>query len=560
MRHRGAREQQERERGDRAYHRANLPSVSVPDQTARLAEALGSGFVVEHPLGVGGFGAVFLVTELALQRRLAVKVLSPDVVASSMAAERFEREALTVAQLSHPHIVPLHFVGGRDDFRYLAMGFVDGGTAADQLAREGPWAPSAVRRLLREVADALAHAHRRGVIHRDVKAANVLLDRESGRALLTDFGIARGFDVGLTATGLVVGTPAYLAPEQVAGEPATARSDVYALGLLGYELLTGRLPFEGDSPAAVMFKRIAEPAPALRDRRADVPPALAALVMQCLERDASDRPASAAAVVDRLDAIERSADAPHPPDAAPSMSPRGSRRRWLLVTAVGAVAIALRAVDRIPGRSATQPAPEAPSATAAAAEVTQHWWRLPAGRIRIGNDADTSQPPRLSSRPAHAVTIRAVRIAPAPATGAEVARFAGASGRAQDLPLRSDDDAPALGLTFAEATAFCAWLVPGGRLPTEEEWETAARVHGDAMLGRGWEWTSSVMRAYPGAAALPPDAARYRVIRGGAPETPPALLAPSLRGYADSAATRREVSRTGVRCAVDDPEADDRSR
>ena len=191
---------------------------------------------MERPLGAGGHAVVFLVRDLQLRRMLAVKVISPDLIASRTVVERFRREAETIAGLSHPHIVPLHFIGGKDDLLYLAMGFVDGGSLADRLQREGRLPIDDVRRLIVEVADALAYAHKRGVVHRDIKPQNVLLDADSGRALITDFGIARTQDgATLTATGMVVGTPAYVAPEQLSGEVSDHRVDIYALGVMTYE-------------------------------------------------------------------------------------------------------------------------------------------------------------------------------------------------------------------------------------------------------------------------------------------------------------------------------------
>src|SRR5438105_7935309 len=173
--------------------------------------------------------------------------------------DRFKREAETVAQLSHPNIVPLHFIGQKDDLLYLAMACIDGGSLADRVSKEGPLPVADVARAMSEVASALAHAHKRGVIHRDIKPQNVLLDAESGRCLVTDFGIARTGESSLTATGMLMGTPAYLAPEQVTGEPSDHRADIYSLGVMAYELLAARQPFEATTPAAVLMKRLGGP-------------------------------------------------------------------------------------------------------------------------------------------------------------------------------------------------------------------------------------------------------------------------------------------------------------
>src|SRR4029077_16099278 len=174
--------------------------------------AIGDQYKVEKPLGAGGVAVVYLLRGVNLKRKLAGKVLSPDLISSKTVMERFRREAETVAQLSHPNIVPLHFIGQKDDLLYLAMACIDGGSVADRLEKDGPLPFADVARILSEVSSALAHAHKRGVVHRDIKPQNVLIDAESQRSLVTDFGIAKAGDSSLTATGMFVGTPAYLAP------------------------------------------------------------------------------------------------------------------------------------------------------------------------------------------------------------------------------------------------------------------------------------------------------------------------------------------------------------
>src|SRR4051794_3461253 len=221
----------------------HIPGTGEVDALAvRLQDAIGDNYKVEKTLGAGGFAVVYLVRDLSLKRHLAVKVLSPDLITSKTVLERFRREAETVAQLSHPNIVPLHFIGQKDDLLYLAMACIDGGSVADRLEKEGPLPIADASRIIAEVASALAHAHKRGVVHRDIKPQNVLLDSDSGRSLVTDFGIARTTDSSLTATGMFVGTPTYLAPEQVTGEPSDHRADIYSLGVMAYEIIGGRTP------------------------------------------------------------------------------------------------------------------------------------------------------------------------------------------------------------------------------------------------------------------------------------------------------------------------------
>ncbi|MEK7401207.1 MAG: protein kinase [Gemmatimonadota bacterium] len=324
---------------------------------ARLQAALGADYAVESRLGAGGFAVVFLVRDLPLKRRLAVKVLSPDVIASHSMLERFQREAETIAQLSHPHIVPLHFAAHRDDLVYLAMQAVDGGSLAERLTREKRLSISEATRIFAEVASALSHAHKRGVIHRDIKPENVLMDAESGRSLVTDFGIAQTVGgTSLTATGLVMGTPKYLSPEQVTGERVDHRADVYALGLMAYEMLVGEAPFTGPTPTAIMLKRLAGPPEPVRNIRPEVPAGLAELVSACLMPDPAERLNDAGEITRALAAptavagharaarirVAGLGDAPSKPSRASLVTPHVGRsaelavlREWLASAASG---------------------------------------------------------------------------------------------------------------------------------------------------------------------------------------------------------------------------------
>jgi serine/threonine-protein kinase len=219
--------------------------------------------------------------------------------------ERFLREARTAAGLSHPHIVPIHAVEAREAIVFIAMAYVDGETLADRVRRTGPLPPHEVARILREVAWALAYAHGRGIVHRDIKPDNILIERGSGRALVTDFGIARarnGADVAnrLTLEGQLLGTAAFMSPEQGADEPVDGRSDLYALGGVGYFALVGRAPFEATTLEAMLVARYTRAAPPVASARPDVPPALAAAIDRCLAREPQDRYASAEVVAEAL--------------------------------------------------------------------------------------------------------------------------------------------------------------------------------------------------------------------------------------------------------------------
>jgi predicted Ser/Thr protein kinase len=267
----------------------------------RLQEAVGRRYRILRLLGRGGMGAVYLAREEALERLVALKVLDSGREQEEASRERFRREARTAAGLSHPNVVPLHDFGeSRDGLLYLAMGYVHGETLAERLAREGRRPPAEVRRTVAEIADALHYAHRRGVVHRDVKPQNILLEDQTGRALLTDFGIARLADgTHLTQEGAVVGTPVYMAPEQCAGRPLDGRSDVYSLGVTAYLLLAGRPPFLGTAPELLVAHLNQEPPP-LRDTVPDTPEDLAAAVSRALAKQPEHRWPDAAAFRDAV--------------------------------------------------------------------------------------------------------------------------------------------------------------------------------------------------------------------------------------------------------------------
>src|SRR5215217_4288895 len=213
---------------------------------SRLASALGAQYSLQGEIGRGGMSVVYHAHDARLNRPVAIKVLPPELAYDAGVRIRFTREAQTSAQLSHPHIVPIYDVGERDGIAWLVMSLVTGGNLATLLGREPRQPIPEARRILMEIADALAYAHGRGVVHRDVKPDNILLDRETGRAMVTDFGIARAMEAGtrLTQTGVAVGTPTYMSPEQAVGEPLDGRSDLYALGVVAYQALAGRPPFD----------------------------------------------------------------------------------------------------------------------------------------------------------------------------------------------------------------------------------------------------------------------------------------------------------------------------
>lgn len=268
---------------------------------ARLAEALGDAYTIEGEIGRGGMGVVYRARDERLQRRVAIKVLPPELAFQQDIRERFTREAQTAARLSHPHIVPIHSVGEGQGLVYFVMGYVDGESVAARIRRKGSLPVEEARRIMMETADALSAAHALSVIHRDIKPDNILLEGTRGRVMVTDFGIAKALSATsgatLTGIGVAIGTPAFMSPEQAAGErDIDGRSDLYSLGVVTYQMLTGALPFNAPSVAGILMKQITEPAPDLRIKRPDTPEDLALAVGRCLEKDPASRWATADAL------------------------------------------------------------------------------------------------------------------------------------------------------------------------------------------------------------------------------------------------------------------------
>jgi hypothetical protein len=268
---------------------------------ARLGEALGDAYTIEGEIGRGGMGVVYRARDERLQRRVAIKVLPPELAFQKDIRERFTREAQTAARLSHPHIVPIHTVGEGQGLVYFVMGYVDGESVAARIRRRGRLPVDEARRIMMEAADALSAAHALSIIHRDIKPDNILLEGSRGRVMVTDFGIAKALSstsgATLTGAGVAIGTPAFMSPEQAAGErEIDGRSDVYSLGVVSFQMLTGDLPFTAPTVAGILMKQITEPAPDIRNRRPDVPEDLALAVSRCLEKDPENRWPSADAL------------------------------------------------------------------------------------------------------------------------------------------------------------------------------------------------------------------------------------------------------------------------
>jgi serine/threonine-protein kinase len=266
-----------------------MPTFSASDELVSFAAALNGQYEVEREIGRGGMGVVYLARDLRLDRMVAIKTLPPALAGDTTVRERFLREARTAARLNHPNIVPIHRADEINGQVFFVMGFVDGDSLAARLAA-APMSPRDAVPILRDVAAALGYAHKHGVIHRDVKTENILLDSVSGRAMVTDFGIAHvAAAQPLTATGQVLGTVYYLSPEQVSDESVDGRSDIYSLGVVGFAMLSGRFPFEGNLASAVLISHVIKPAPKLASVAPHVPASLAAIIDRCLTKDPDGR-------------------------------------------------------------------------------------------------------------------------------------------------------------------------------------------------------------------------------------------------------------------------------
>ena len=378
------------------------------DLRAGLQEKLGPAFTVERELPGGGMSRVFVAFDSSLGRRVVVKVL-PEELAAALSVERFKREILLAAALQHPHIVGVLSAGEVDGMPFFTMPFVEGESLRVRLEREGRLPVGRTVSILKDVARALAYAHERGVVHRDIKPDNVLLAGAS--ATVTDFGIAKALlgsiatdpsqspgdsqkantasisKTGLTQLGTTLGTPAYMAPEQAAADPATdARADIYSFGIMAYEMLTGQVPFKSKTPQALLAAQLtATPAP-MTASRADVPIALVRLVMQCLEKERDKRPQSARELAEMLEHPDMvsGAFASAPLPAVPR------RRRWLVAATAAALLAVAAAVVLLVTRNARNtaivPAGQA-AATAAAAAADRARAIVVLPFVNIGRDS-----------------------------------------------------------------------------------------------------------------------------------------------------------------------------
>ena len=341
----------------------------------KLGEVIGGRYELEELVGSGGMSSVYRAHDRMLERKVALKILHSRLGDDDEYVERFRREARAVAQLAHPNIVTVIDRGDDGGRQFIVFEYIDGQTLKEVVDAEGALPIDEVLRLGTGIAAGLAFAHERGIVHRDVKPQNVLMNGD-GRAKVTDFGIARSLDVehGVTETGTVLGTSNYIAPEQASGQPVDDRSDVYSLGVVLYELLTGEVPFPGESFVAVAMQHINEPPPSVLERRPDAPLRLASLVDAMLVKDHTLRP-SMDEVVAELDSMrndpERGGDTVVLRRALPAT--RRRRSKWPLLVALLGLLVIVGAVagvllnDEPPGRTA-QPPPKLSAQAVAAVD------------------------------------------------------------------------------------------------------------------------------------------------------------------------------------------------
>jgi serine/threonine-protein kinase len=298
---------------------------SVDIVRERLQRIIEGEYRIERLLGKGGMGQVFLAHDLTLEREVAIKVLPPDVAQDEQVVRRFQQEAKTAAKLDHPNIIPIYRVESEGGLIYFVMKYISGTSLEDLLDKKELLPVPDIQRILWEAACALGHAHQRGVVHRDVKPANIMFDHD-GRVMLTDFGISKALQAatGLTATGMIIGTPHYMAPEQGKGAPVDGRADQYSLGVVGYRMITAELPFSGDSVHTIIYKHIYEEPPLASTKRPGIPGTLTVAISRALAKEPDQR----------FPTMEDFATAvwPEQPVASPSKS-RGAARPRARATA-----------------------------------------------------------------------------------------------------------------------------------------------------------------------------------------------------------------------------------
>jgi serine/threonine-protein kinase len=556
-------------------------------------------YEVERLLGAGGMGAVYLARDPAIGRQVAIKVLRTD---DEEYRRRFAFEIKAAGALRHRNIITIFDSGEHEGSPFLAMEYIPGETLADKINRREPLPLAEKLRYISELCDGLAHAHAAGIVHRDIKPANVIIDAQTNSLKIVDFGIARVGDATVTQTGLVVGTLSYMSPENVRGQRVDQRSDVYAVGLVLYELVCYRRAFPGSLDDGLMYRILYENPADLRTVHPHLDDAIITIVERSLNKNPEHRYADAGQMAEALRAA-RSGLPATPVEAAIRQSavkavtdaggalreptsryPFGrvhfGKATLLAVAVVGAIQwlISRESVNI----GVNQPVPANSPAPERATQQIQ-WIDIPAGSFSMGcvdGDPDCYD----DERPKHSVAVGRIRVMASEVKTYDYETFASTTGNVVPAqPPESLKTGPLVNVTWDEARAFCAWA--GGRLPTEAEWEYAARAGtstrywwGDAWdasratggasslpipggllahrnpwglydtLGNVYEWTSTLYRDYPYAARdgrEHPQLTGRRVLRGGSWSNSPGIIRASIRYPFDP--TNRSES-VGFRC------------
>jgi serine/threonine protein kinase len=540
--HAAARQGEERTGDRRAKFRRCQPSSFVSTELReQLQQTLGAAYRLERELGGGGMSRVFLAVETALGRNVVVKVLLPEL-AAGVSVDRFRREIQLAAQLQHPHIVPLLAAGESAGLPFFTMPFVVGESLRARLFRDHELPVPEAIRLLRDVASALDYAHAQGVVHRDIKPDNVLLTHQV--AVVTDFGVAKALSAsaapgsqghmpGLTTMGVTLGTPTYMAPEQCSADPnMDHRVDVYAFGVMAYEMLAGQPPFTAHTPQALLGAHLVAVPDAVTKHRPGLPPALAALIMQCLEKRPADRPQTAGALIAALDTMTTPSGGTIPVHP-PTVSLRALRRARVRARArrllpIAAVVIAAAGVGvwflssrsggprpvESPATGAVEPArPSPPETPAPPGDSARAPASLPVA------PADSSPRAPVPTRPAD----RRPAVGPTPAPAQDGALLTRLREEARGAKQRATDAGAALELIARGDSALGrAESLQAARRTAEAavEYSTAARVWGDAA--KAAEAKAAQVAAQPPAARPPQQAAPTPPTPPAAPPTPTA--------------------------------------